>query len=575
MSILAGLSKLINFSLLFTLFLSSAVLAQGLPENNRSNGADVIEKKVLEEAEQELIPEATLPEYEEEKEDDVPVEGELQFLVTKIILEGNILVNSDAFEPLIEPYENNKLTMKDLKKLAQLIENTYRSKGFITSRVFIPPQKVIDGVFRLQIVEGKIGNVEIIGNKHFKKEQILSYSVLKKGKVLEYKDLIKTLEGMNSNPDRSAKAVLKRGKQKATSDVVFNIKDSFPMHLGASFDNQGNLSTGLKRFGFNARHNNLLGKDDILYTGTVFGKDFGVFFAQYAYPLVQWGSRIIAGFSHAQVSPKRDFASFGVNGISQTYFLRLVQPLISTNFFRLGFQVAGEMKDSRTKVLSGTFRKDALQIIRFGPDMSFNSKWGKTNSSNLFSFGTKIFGGDTFLDPTGTTRVNTEAKFFKVSGTTSHYQRMPWGTQLSANVSYQYSTDKLPSSEAFYLGGLNSVRGYPEGDYLADNGFYYNLEYLIPMVFIPWEWQLPFSEVPLKQQIQFVSFLDQGYGRIRNASNRERKWAHLMSVGGGLRIRLYKDLFARTEWAIPLGDRAITEDINDRFRFHFRIQIEV
>ncbi len=540
-----------------------------------SEQAGVIEKKVVQEAEENLKSEEQVATFEEEEKDDIPVSSDLKFFINKVLIDGNEQIPYEYLEPIIEPYENNEVTMKDLKELAQNLENEYRRQGFITSRVFIPPQKVIEGVIKMRIVEGKTGNIEIIGNKHFKTEQILSYSVMKKGEVVEYKDLMKTLKGMNANPDRKVKAIIKKGTTPETSDLIFNVKDSFPLHLGFSFDNQGNLSTGLKRFGFNVRHNNFLGKDDTLYTGTVFGKHFGVFFAQYVYPIAAWGTKIVAGFSHAQVSPKRDFEPFGVNGISQTYFLRIIQPLITTNVFQLGLSLGGEFKESKTKVLSGTFRRDRLRVLRFGPNMSYRTKKSSTFWENTFNFGIPLFSSFTFLDPSGTTRTNTESTFFKISGNATHTRKMPWNTTLSAKVNYQYSADKLPSSEAFYMGGLNSVRGYPEGDYLSDTGIYYNLEYFIPTFFVPKTWQLPYAEVPLHQQVQFVTFLDHGYGRLRNANSSERQWAHLFSVGGGLRIKVYKDLYARTEWAVPLGDRAITEDVNDRFRFHFRLQMEL
>ena len=124
-----------------------------------------------------------------------------------------------------------------------------------------------------------------------------------------------------------------------------------------------------------------------------------------------------------------------------------------------------------------------------------------------------------------------------------------------------------------YIGGATTVRGYPEGDYLADIGYILNFEYLIPSYLIPESLQLPYAERPLRQQVQNVLFADFGYGRLRGASARETYSRNLLGIGGGLRVHLYRNIYARTEWAYALGNHPKTAQ--DRFRFHFRLQMEV
>ena len=61
-----------------------------------------------------------------------------------------------------------------------------------------------------------------------------------------------------------------------------------------------------------------------------------------------------------------------------------------------------------------------------------------------------------------------DAEFTKLEGSTSWYFPMFWKTVFhvkgAAGQVFENETDKLPVYERFYLGGLNSVRGFEYGD---------------------------------------------------------------------------------------------------------------
>jgi hemolysin activation/secretion protein len=70
-----------------------------------------------------------------------------------------------------------------------------------------------------------------------------------------------------------------------------------------------------------------------------------------------------------------------------------------------------------------------------------------------------------------------------------------------------------------------------------------------------------------------VAFADEAYGRLRGASTSETDERHLFGVGGGLRIQVYKNIYARVEWGYTVGNRPLTD--SRRSQFHFRLQAEV
>ena len=99
------------------------------------------------------------------------------------------------------------------------------------------------------------------------------------------------------------------------------------------------------------------------------------------------------------------------------------------------------------------------------------------------------------------------------------------------------------------------MRGYPEGEYLADIGATLNVEWVFPCYIIPKEIKLPYAKAPLREQLQPVIFMDLAGGKIKKPALGERPNRFLMGAGGGLRFSFNKNLFLRLDWAERPGDR--------------------
>jgi len=367
----------------------------------------VVEQRIKEEADdlfarlfQKPVPEG----IEQEEEKELVFEEEVRFFVERIEVEGNTLIPDEILLPLIKPFEGEERTMEDMNKLTQAITSQYRKEGYITSLAYIPAQRLERGIFKIEVIEGKVGELIFEGNKHFKSHRLLRYVTLKTGEQLHYDELRKSIAKLNKHPDRVVRGVIRKGKTTQTSDIIFRVKEKFPFHFSGTMDNQGTESTGEKRFGFTARHTNVLGFDDVLNVGTIFGHDFGSVFTQYAFPIPEWDTTLIAGFSHAQVAPKQDLKPFGVNGISQTWYMRVQKTLHEGKRVSADFTAGFEIKNSTTNILSQPFRKDELRVLRFGPKFILRDKWGATSIDNVFSVGFDFLEADVFFSSPVTQR---------------------------------------------------------------------------------------------------------------------------------------------------------------------------
>ena len=150
---------------------------------------------------------------------------------------------------------------------------------------------------------------------------------------------------------------------------------------------------------------------------------------------------------------------------------------------------------------------------------------------------------------------------------------MPLESYLQIRSQFQLASRDLPSSEQLQLGGESSIRGYPEGDFLADAGASLNLDWVFPMYLFPKDWKLPRSDAPLRNQVEPCVFMDLGGGKLMNTLPGERKEKFLMGLGGGVRIHLYGKAFLKLEWAEAVGDEPISGAGPSTFYFTFQGEI--
>ena len=141
---------------------------------------------------------------------------------------------------------------------------------------------------------------------------------------------------------------------------------------------------------------------------------------------------------------------------------------------------------------------------------------------------------------------------------------------LTFRGQYAFDNRLIPQAEQV-VGGLYSVRGYPESGVAGDSVFIGSLEYRFhfPKSF-PYEeepstlFDRPFRKVPQEPygvadwDLIFRTFLDMGYSSISDPLSFENDQS-LMSVGVGLEFSLYRNINLRVDWGYVLD--ALADDV--------------
>lgn len=524
-------------------------------------GRKEIEPKLRRPLEEKAVtakPPETLPEKEEKK-----------FFIKKIKLLGCESFSPEVFSSLVEKYENREVSLTELKDLAKEVEREYLRRGVIAA-VFLPPQDIKDETISLQAVEAKMGELNIQEHKYFAKERLNYYWRVSPGSILRYDKISKGIQQMNKNPDRQVKAALHAGKIPGTTDVALTPQTIFPIHFTSSYDKEGSSSTGKSRMGLGLRHNNFLGLDDTLLAGYTFGQNFNGIYAYHSLPVNYEGAFLLYGFSSSKSIPKKEFAAYNLVSKAKSSSISLHQDLFNKDEYKGEVYAGFDAKDKTASLNTGTYNRDRLRIFSLGGNLLQRGVGSTTYISPEVSQGVNAFGASTKGNPLASRGAH--STFSKFTLGVQHKRILPLNLQANLKFKTQVASTKLTPQEEFSLGGLDSIRGYPSGDYLADNGALASAELLIPAFFIPKSWGLPYAKEPIRQQVTTLVFADYGWGKRRGALSTEQRSVNILGLGAGLRMRFFDQAMLRLEWGFPVADDPITE--SGRSRFHIALDFQ-
>lgn len=494
------------------------------------------------------------------------------FVLTSVIFEGNTVFSTAELEKFAAPLLGQTVRLSNLKEIARQITLLYRSKGYLTSRAYIGPQEIADGVVTIKLLEGRLDRTVVEGNRYFSTGLIEEMAVLPSDGPFQYTQLEKRLRFVNRNPDMDLSAVLTPGDRPETSNLNLKTDDKFPIHGYYEFNNHGTKFTHRSRHTVTGIHNNFLGRADMLsVTGSIAEEDaFEALSASWALPYWPTGTTFLLSGSYVDSLLVKHLEPLDIKGKFWNVTPAVSQELVATATDQVSWYTGFEIKDSKSTV--GDFKSslDRMRVLVTGPRWSHLDKGGRTSLSADVHWGVSDFLGGLEAEDGNASRAGSGGDFVYYTGSASRVQRLFWNLLGVLRVEGQWSDGPLTSVEAMRIGGYSSVRGYPESDSIGDYGFSGSAELLIPVPAGD-DWRVPFTDERVSKAIQGVLFFDGGkvfsHDRV-NATDRKDRM--LLGAGVGVRVNLKNNLSAQFDYGWPLGDDS-TDQI-DQPQAHFSVR---
>jgi len=485
---------------------------------------------------------------------EIKVETDKKVRVEKFVISGNKNVSTDELLNAISKYKGKDLSIQQLMEIADIITRKYWEKGYITSFAYIPVQKMERGILEIEVVEGRPGNIIVKNNKYYTEKFIIGYfNKVSKKEILNNKDIERALLLLNEFPKLSVNATLTKGSSPATTDIILNVSEKmYPMNFGLFYNNFGSRYTGEHRVGFNWDWANITKNGDVLsLTGVTNIEDFDQMWywkAGYSIPIGYDGLKVGADYSKMSYKIGKELKILGIEGEAEVFGIDVSYPLIRARDKNLSVSGGIRHKTYENFLFEKTYTtsNDYYSVFELGA--SGDRFLGKRNHI-FYTLKTTMgledmFGGMDDDEYTTSSRPGiTDGGWAKLNIDLTNITKIADSVQLITRASGQIANDNLLTSEQFAIGGPDTVRGYPSGEYLGDYGYLLSAELRTPIV--------P-GATTVNKYANLAFFGDYGRTYFKDELPGDKE-GELASVGVGLRIYLPCTFNMRFDAAYPVS----------------------
>jgi hemolysin activation/secretion protein len=475
---------------------------------------------------------------------------------------GNTVLHSDELETLVAEGVGRDLTLGQIEALAARVTASYRERGYLLARAYVPAQEIADGVVEIAVSEGRIGAVEVRGARRYDPAFLRAHVLLDRDQPrFQAQDFERGLLLLSDLPGLEVKSTLKPGAIPGTTDVVLDVEKERLLTGEIEANNYGSRETGYERFGLALNVNNPFGWNDTFgIRGLVSREGDALWFARgtYGVALGHWGTRLSLAYTHinAAADVREVIGSIDVTGSGDIGSVALIHPIWRSRAWSLyvfgGFDISNLENESATAGDSVTAR-DRLRVLSAGATLSTVDAWRGASALSLTLYqglGGVLGGLDNDNDPEAS-RPGAGGSFFKLVGQVSRLQQV-WGpVSVYVKAAGQVANTDLVAAEQFFIGGVGTVRGYALAQFAGDSGYAVTGEVRLAAP--------GFSDVPAffgktwGEILQLYAFVDHGGAWLRQPQPDERRSQFLTGVGAGVSVGVAQNFLVNVEYARPVG----------------------
>ena len=472
--------------------------------------------------------------------------------VTAFRWRGNTVFSDEELSRIAGEWLNREITFEDLQKLRLRVTRQYVDHGYINSGAVIPDQEIVSGEIRIDIVEGRLADVDVSGNDRLKTSYVKSRLMTAAGPPLNINDLQAQVQVMHQDPliDR-VNAELSPGLRLGEAILAAEVAEASPYVLGFEISNRWSPRVGSTGGEIYTAHRNLTGWGDAL--GLRYGMTRGLkdILAYYNVPVTPRDTLLKFRYEYTDSDVVEDpFDDLDITGKADSFAVEIAHPFYRTPNRELTLALRGEVRHSEITFLGQSYSfssgiqdgESDVSVVRFTQEWLSRSRLQVFAVRSVFSVGLDALGATIHDDglPDG--------RFFAWLGQFQWAGRLPvlGGSQLIFRTDMQFCDQSVLPLEKFSVGGAYSVRGYREDEFVRDNGVVTSLELRYPAFRLP----IPGLAKSVEDgMVQLAAFTDWGWSE--NVDTETAGPRTIASAGIGFRWDPSPRLHAQLYWGIP------------------------
>lgn len=485
----------------------------------------------------------------------VPTDTETTLVVTRFEVQGSTVFSPGELDAVLAPFTNRPLTLAELLQARSAVTQLYLDRGYVTSGAYIPPQEPTDGVVLIQVVEGRLKDIQVRGIHRLNPSYIRDRLNLGAAPPLNIENLVAALRLLQLDPlIKNISADLAAGLDPGTSILTVEVTEADSFTVDFFTNNNRSPLIGSWEQGLSLNEGNVTGFGDRLQASYFHTEGSHRLQANYGLPLNPQQGTLALNFEYTDsevIAPPTDILD--INSKSYVMDLSFRQPILRTPTEEVALSLIGSWEKSESVYLQnllgypvpfpslGANANGQIEVfaLRFAQDWVQRGSQEVLAARSQFSLG---LGGSTpALQLPGVP----DSQFFSWLAQAQWARLLAPDTLLLVRAQAQLANDSLPPQELFGLGGQQTVRGYTQDFLLTDNGLLASVEVRVPL----------YRDPVTQDLFQVVPFLDVGTGWNARLPNPDPNT--LVGAGVGLQWSRGATWNARIDWGIPLvNDRA-------------------
>lgn len=413
----------------------------------------------------------------------------IKFKLGGIQFEGSTIFDDEDLLSLYADLFGPDIVLEDIRKVADRLEELYKRKGYFLTRVFLPPQQVKDGQFKIRIIEGFIADLDVEGGTEATRQKVRERLNGLIGKSpIDLPSVERALLLLNDLPDIQGTGLLRAGRGVGETTLLVQLEELKSQGF-FSLNNHSSLAVGpfisnlVKQF-----KRVLFDHDELSIQLGASGDGKELLNGSFRYVLPIGRDGLTASFGKLLSKVRPTGANVESQVIAQNFRARY--PLIRTRDGSLFLEAGVTSVNSTTETMSGealfkekaTTKDIALQVVEA------RTALGVTQMSLGFSRANSVNTPSPVYDY--------EPNLKRYTYSFKHQFQLDNGLFAQLDAQGQWANRPLLSSERIGFGGGNIGRGFAPSTLVGDKGIGAALE-------IGWarRWVLP-------------NDLDEGVGQI-------------------------------------------------------------
>lgn len=421
-------------------------------------------------------------------------------------IDGNSVLPQGVIEAAVYPFLGPARDPDDAERARAALEAAYQQAGYLGVVVELPAPAASGvnatdepGVVVLKVIENPVERLRVAGARyHLPSRLRAGLPSLAPGSVPNFNDVQEELGELARSPDLRVSPLLRRGRAPGTIEIELAVEDSLPLHGSAELNSRRSPDTVYGRLEAALRYENLWQRRHALglnYFVAPNARDQAeIVGLSYSLP---WAANTLAFYAvHSNSNVPTAFDT-RVVGKGTTWGARWVHPFGARAGWYHSATLGADYKDFAQDVdLAGLSFAQPLRYLplmaqynalrldeRGSLSLQLAAVWGVRGllEREVDCLGAK-------LDQFACRRAGAQPNFYYWRGELEGRRRLGAGFEAALRLDFQNAGQPLVSNEQLIAGGLDSVRGYLEGEQAGDSGWRARVELYGPGIGFAEDW---------------------------------------------------------------------------------------